>query len=89
MPTERAAWMGRIIHAFIRRGEALWVAECQEVAVVTQGATLDETVANVREAVVLHLEDEDPAAFGLEPRQALSVVLQPGENRGRAPGGLT
>ena len=33
----------------------------------TQGKTLDETVENLREAVSLHLEGEDPADFGLAP----------------------
>ena len=41
------------------------MAECLEIAVVTQGSTLDETVANLQEAVGLHLEGEDLANFGL------------------------
>jgi predicted RNase H-like HicB family nuclease len=49
------------IKAFIRRGETHYVAECLEVTVVTQGKTLDETIANLQEAVVLRLEGEDPA----------------------------
>ena len=54
------------IKAVIRPGEEHgYVAECVEIAVVTQGATLDETVANLREAVQLHLEGEDLADFGL------------------------
>jgi hypothetical protein len=36
------------------------VAECAEIPVVTQGATLDEVSANLQEAVALHLEGEDP-----------------------------
>ena len=51
------------IKAFIRRGEAQYVAECLEVAVVTQGRTLDETIANLQEAVALHLEGEDPISL--------------------------
>ena len=42
------------IKAFIRSGETHYVAECVELAVVTQGVTLDETLANLREAVALH-----------------------------------
>jgi hypothetical protein len=34
------------IKAFIRRGEKYYVAECLEIAVVTQGKTLDETIEN-------------------------------------------
>ena len=36
-----------------------------EIAVVTQGKTLDETVSNLHEAVALHLDGEDLAEFGL------------------------
>ena len=53
------------VKATIRRGEDYYVAECLEIAVVTQGKTLDETVDNLREAVSLHLEGENPADFGL------------------------
>jgi|TARA_B100001971_G_C17766713_1_gene322877 predicted RNase H-like HicB family nuclease len=55
------------VKAIIRKGEEFYLAECVEIAVVTQGKTLDETVANLREAVALHLEGEDPAEFGLAP----------------------
>jgi predicted RNase H-like HicB family nuclease len=50
----------RTIKAVIRPGdESGFVAECVEIAVVTQGSTIDETVRNLREAVALHLEGED------------------------------
>lgn len=32
-----------------------YVAECREIAVVSQGLTLDETINDIREAVALHL----------------------------------
>ena len=47
------------IKASVRWGETHYVAECLEVPVVTQGKTIDETLANLREAVELHLEGED------------------------------
>jgi predicted RNase H-like HicB family nuclease len=52
------------------------VAECVEIAVVIQGATLDETVANLREAVHLHLEGENLADFGLAPNPTLAIFRQ-------------
>jgi predicted RNase H-like HicB family nuclease len=55
--------MTRVIHALVRRGERAWVAECQEIAVVTQGTSLDETITNLQEAVALHLEGEDLASW--------------------------
>ncbi len=42
------------IKAVVRRGDTHYVAECLEIAVVTQGLTLDETLANFQEAVALH-----------------------------------
>lgn len=54
------------IKAVIRPGDqAGYVAECLELAVVTQGRTLDETDKNLQEATALHFEGESPASFGL------------------------
>jgi len=65
------------IKAVIRPGdESGYVAECLEVAVVTQGQTIDETVANLKEAVVLHLDGETPATFGLREHPTLVVTLE-------------
>ena len=55
----------RTIQVRIFRGEKKYVADCMDLPVVTQGDTLDEVVANVREAIALHLEDENLAELGL------------------------
>ncbi len=68
--------MRRTVKAFIHKGENYYIAECLELAVVTQGKTLDETVANLNEAVALHLEGEDPADFDLVPNPSLLVTLE-------------
>ncbi|KYC39282.1 hypothetical protein WA1_31585 [Scytonema hofmannii PCC 7110] len=68
------------IRAVIHPGEQHgYVAECLEVSVVTQGDTLNEVVHNLREAVALHLEDEDPTQFGLidKPSLLITFELQP------------
>jgi predicted RNase H-like HicB family nuclease len=68
------------IKSFIRPGEQSgYIAECLELSVVTQGETLDEVVQNLREAVSLHLEDENPAEFGLidNPSILVTFELQP------------
>ena len=52
------------------------MAEALEVAVVPQGETLDETLANLREAVGLHLEGEDLEALGIAPNTALLVTME-------------
>jgi len=65
------------IKAVIRPGEQSgYVAECLEIPVVTQGATLDETVANLCEAVELHLEDADLAEMGLAANPTVVVTME-------------
>ena len=68
------------IKAVIRPGDQSgYVAECLEIVVVTQGRTLDEVVANLKEAVSLHLDGEDLAALGLcvNPTVVITMELQP------------
>jgi len=49
------------IKAVIVNGdESDFVAECLEIPVVTQGKTLDEVTNNLKEAVELFLDGEDP-----------------------------
>jgi predicted RNase H-like HicB family nuclease len=66
----------RTIKALVRRGETHYVAECLEIAVVTQGKTLDETLSNLQEAVALHLEGEDLAALGLTANPTILVTME-------------
>ena len=64
------------VHATVSRGEKSYVAECWEVAVVTQGRTLDEVVSNLREALTLHLEGEDLLSLGLTRSPRLVVTYE-------------
>jgi predicted RNase H-like HicB family nuclease len=65
------------IKAVVRPGEQSgFVAECVEIPVVTQGATLDEVSANLREAVALHLQGEDLAELGLAASPSIIVTLE-------------
>ena len=64
------------VHAVVSRSGGWFVAECLEVAVVTQARTLDELVANLEEALLLHLEGENRAALGLVPSLRLSVTYE-------------
>lgn len=74
------------LHATVARGETAYVGECWEVAVVTQGRTLDEVVSNLREALTLHLEGEDMGALGLARSPRLVVTYEsPLENGHPAP----
>ncbi|RPI51700.1 MAG: type II toxin-antitoxin system HicB family antitoxin [Chloroflexi bacterium] len=65
------------IQAMIYPGdESGYVAECLNLAVVTQGQTLDETVQNLREALQLHLEGEDLLELGLAANPPLLVTME-------------
>ncbi|MGD0625898.1 MAG: type II toxin-antitoxin system HicB family antitoxin [Thermodesulfobacteriota bacterium] len=64
------------IKAVVRKGETHYVAECVEVAIVTQGKTLDETINNLKEAVELHLEGENLAELGLASNPTLIVTME-------------
>ena len=65
------------VHAVLRPGEEQgYVAGCMEIAVVTQGRTIDETVQNLKEAVGLHLEGENAATFGLRENPTLIVTME-------------
>ena len=71
--------MKRIIQVRVFRGEKYYVAECFDLPVVTQASTLDELMANVKEAIALELEGENPADFGLAPNASIlaSYELEP------------
>jgi len=60
--------------AVLAREEKWYVAHCVELGVVSQGKTIDEAKANLKEAVELYLE-----SFGEEelPRSTQEVVFYP------------
>jgi predicted RNase H-like HicB family nuclease len=71
--------MKKIIQAHIYKGDSYFVAECVDLPVVTQGKTLDELTANLKEAIELQLEGENLADFNLEeePSVLASFELAP------------
>ena len=65
------------IKAVIVNGdESGFVAECLEIPVVTQGQTLDEVTNNLKEAVELFLDGEDPGEFGLDDKPSLMITFE-------------
>jgi len=46
--------------AIVEKEDGLYVALCPELDVASQGATVEEATANLREAVELFLECADP-----------------------------
>lgn len=47
----------RILTAVVHQEDDLFVAECPEVGTVSQGHTMDEAIANLKEATELYLEE--------------------------------
>ena len=68
--------MRQAIHAVITESDGLYVAECLEVAAVTQGASLDETLNNLREALDLYMSSEDHILLGLVPEPRLIINFE-------------
>ncbi|MEK6566144.1 MAG: type II toxin-antitoxin system HicB family antitoxin [Bacteroidota bacterium] len=46
--------------AILHREEDMYVADCPEVGTVSQGSTVEEALANLKEATELYLEEELP-----------------------------
>lgn len=53
-----------------------YVAECVNLPVVTQGASIDETIKNMQEALALHMEGESLEEMGLAPNAPLMVSME-------------
>lgn len=47
----------RTFTAVLHKEEGIYVAECPEVGTVSQGYTVEEAVANLKEATELYLEE--------------------------------
>ena len=68
------------IRATITLGEdSGYVAECMDIAIVTQGRTLDEVTLNLRSAVALYFEGENSRELGFveKPSLMITIELQP------------
>ena len=50
--------------AVIHQEDGLFVAHCPEVGTVSQGTSIDEAVANLKEATELYLEESPLAGVG-------------------------
>jgi predicted RNase H-like HicB family nuclease len=68
--------MKKIIQVHIYKGEEHYIAECIDLPVVTQGKTLDEVVANLKEAVELHLEGENLTDYDIVPQPTIIANLE-------------
>ncbi len=73
---KRRTIQARIFHGEAQRGETKYVGECFDLPVVTEGDTLDEVVANLREAISLHLEGENLAELGFADAPPIIATME-------------
>ena len=68
--------MKKQFSAVITKEETLFVALSPELDIASQGASIEEALANLREAIELYLEDEDAdiPAEGMRPLITLIEV---------------
>ena len=57
------ATVKRTFTASVFRGEDWWVAQALEVDVASQGKSIDEALANLREALTLYFEPPSPGGM--------------------------
>jgi len=71
--------MKGIIQFTISREDGVYVAEGINVSIVTDGKTFEELTRNIREAVSLYFEGEDPVSLGFVkfPSILTNFELQP------------
>lgn len=58
------------------KGEKVYVGEGIDLPIVTQGATLDEVVHNLKNALTLYLEGEDLAELGFASQPSALVNFE-------------
>jgi len=74
------------VKAFVYPEDGGYVVECPDVHAVTQGDTLDEAIANLKEVISLALDGEDPRDYGLvaNPSILVTIELEPLPRAGKA-----
>lgn len=71
--------MKSIIQFTVSHEDGVYTAEGVNVSIVTDGKTFEELTNNIREAVSLYFEDEDPVSLGFvkSPSILTNFELQP------------
>ena len=65
----------RFSAVIIREGK-FYVSDCPELGVTSQGPSLEEALANLKEAVELYLKDEDLDALGIPGESPLITSIE-------------
>ena len=67
--------MSRLFTISIQKDDAWYIAKCLENSVASQGQTMDEAIANLREALELYYEDEALPTFPQTFVTTLEIAL--------------
>ena len=70
--------MKHTIQVHIYKGDKYFVAECNDLSIVTQGKTYDELIYNINEAIELHLESEDFEQYDLAKNPSIIANIELG-----------
>ena len=66
--------MARVLTAVVHKEQQWYVADCPEVGTVSQGRTVDEAIANLKEATELYLEEFPQTEFSNPLVRTFEVV---------------
>jgi len=67
-----------IFTAVLHREDDLYVAECPEIGTVSQGHTVEEAIANLKEATELYLEEFPLPSVGTPLLTTFEVAVREG-----------
>ena len=60
----------------VYKDDGFYIAEGVDIALVTQGKTLDELIKNIQEAVELYLDGEEPEKIGIIANPSILVNFE-------------
>jgi hypothetical protein len=63
--------MSNIVQFHISRSDGFYTADGVNVPIVTQGETFEQLQDNIKEAVELYFEGEDPSSLGFGPSPSI------------------
>lgn len=68
--------MRQTIQFRVYKGEKYYVGECLDLPIITQGKKIDETLKNIKEALILHLDGEDLKELGFSAHPSVLVHFE-------------
>ena len=69
---ERSDFMSIKYNVIIQKEENWYVAKCLDNNIASQGKTIEEAMANLKEALELYMQDEEP----VKPKEIFITTLE-------------